>query len=223
MTTASTAEEILERLRELADPAEHTKISKRVDPGQVIGVRMKHLFDLAKAEKAMDLDEVRTLLRSPWYEARVVAVSILDFRAREGPSDSDDRRAVYELYLAEHDHIDAWDLVDRAAPRVIGDYLLRRSRDPLFELARSANPWERRTAVTAAFWLIRADDLADPLAIIDLLLDDEEHFVQTSVGTALREVGRSDAAVLEDFVTRNGHRISPVTRRLMTDRSPSGR
>lgn len=216
-TTTTDADQIVRRLRELADPAEFAKTVKRVPAEQVIGVRMKLLFDLAKAQASMDLDEVRLLLRSPWYDARVVAVSILDARARMSPATSDDRRAIYELYLAEHRHIDTWDLVDRAAPRVVGDYLLERSRTPLFELARSGDPWERRTAITAAFWIIRAGDLDDPLALVDLLLDDDEHFVQTSLGTALREIGRVDPARLDEFVTRNAGRISPATRRLMAD------
>lgn len=220
MATASdgrTADEVVARLRDLSDPAEFAKVSKRVDPARILGVRMKHLFDLAKAESAMDLGEVRRLLSSPWYEARVVAVSILDDRARHSPADADDRRDIYELYLAELRFVDTWDLVDRAAPRVIGDYLLHRSRAPLFELARSENVWERRTAITAAFWIIRAGDVDDPLAIADLLLDDDEHYVQTSVGTALREIGRVDPARLDAFVSRNADRISPTTRRLMRD------
>lgn len=214
-----TADQILDRLRELADPAEFAKTSKRVDPGQVLGVRMKYQFDLAKQESAIDLAEVRLLLRSPWYEARMVAISILDARARRSPADTDERRRLYELYLSEHSHIDTWDLVDRAAPRVIGDYLLHRSRAPLFDLARSANVWERRTAITASFWIIRSGDCSDPLAIASLLLEDEEHFVQTSVGTALREVGRIDPSALDAFVARNAGRISPTTRRLLKDNS----
>lgn len=217
--STATADQILERLREMADPAEFARISTRVDPGQVIGVRMKSQFDLAKQESTMDLDEVRRLIRSPWYEARMVAISILDARARRSPADTDDRRRLYELYLSEHGHIDTWDLVDRAAPRVIGDYLLARSRAPLFDLARSTNVWERRTAITASFWIIRSGDLTDPLAIADLLLDDGEKFVQTSVGTALREVGRVDPAALDTFLARNADRISPTTRRLMKDGS----
>ena len=216
----ATADSILERLRALADPAEFTKVAARVDPTQVIGVRMKHLFDLAKAESAMELSEVTLLLRSRWYECRVVAVSILDTRARASSPDTDDRRAVYELYLSEHRHIDTWDLVDRAAPHVVGDYLLHRSRAPLFTLARSAHPLERRSAITAAFWIIRARDLDDPIGLVDILLDDGEHVVQTSVGTALREIGRVDAERQRAFVEQNTHRISPATRRLMADRSP---
>lgn len=135
----TTADTILARLRELADPAEREKTAKRAPIEQIIGVRTKHAFDLAKASASMDLNEVRTLLRSTWYEARLVAVSILDARARKSPATAQNRRDIYDLYLAEHHHIDSWDLVDRAAPRVIGAYLLDRSREPLFDLARSGD------------------------------------------------------------------------------------
>jgi 3-methyladenine DNA glycosylase AlkD len=53
------------------------------------------------------------------------------------------------------DHIDTWDLVDRAAPSAIGEYLLDRPRDPLYRLAVSANAWKRRGALVASFWIIR--------------------------------------------------------------------
>lgn len=68
MPTASnlTAEAIIARLQNLADPAEREKIAKRVPIDQMIGVRMKYSFDLAKASSAMNLDEVRALLRSTW-------------------------------------------------------------------------------------------------------------------------------------------------------------
>ncbi|RRQ28661.1 hypothetical protein DK926_07440 [Rhodococcus sp. Eu-32] len=57
-------------------------IAKRVDRSQVVGVRMKRVFDLAKANAHLDLETVRDLLRSRWFESRMVAVSILDARAR---------------------------------------------------------------------------------------------------------------------------------------------
>ena len=49
---------------------------------QVIGVRMGTVFDIAKANTRMPLAEVDRLLDSNVYEMRVVAVSILDFKAR---------------------------------------------------------------------------------------------------------------------------------------------
>ena len=73
--------------------------------------------------------DVRTLLRNDRYEPRLVAVNILDFRARAKRISEEERGELFDLYLSEHAHIDSWDLVDRAAPRVIGNYPDRPYRD----------------------------------------------------------------------------------------------
>jgi 3-methyladenine DNA glycosylase AlkD len=211
----TTATELVERLHELANDSERAKILKRMPADQVIGVRMKSLFDLAKQNVALPLDEVESLLESRFYEARVVAVSILDFRARAPRITRDERRELFELYLRRHDRIDTWDLVDRAAPRVVGWYLIDEPRDVLYRLAASPDIWERRTAITASFWLIRAGETEDALRLADLLLEDEP-LIQTSVGTALREIGRVDPAALDGFLAHNANRISATTRRMAT-------
>ncbi|MDQ4138218.1 MAG: DNA alkylation repair protein [Actinomycetota bacterium] len=207
------ADQIIERLHALADEAERAKILKRMPADQVIGVRMKSVFDLAKEHTRLPLDQVEALLDSHFYEARMVAVSILDFRARIPRLPEEERAALFDLYLRRHDRIDTWDLVDRAAPRVVGWYLLEKPRDVLYRLAASPNIWERRTAITASFWLIRAGDVDDALALADLLLKDE-HLIQTSVGTALREIGRVAPERLDEFLDRNASRISATTRRI---------
>lgn len=218
-----TADDIVGRLQELADSDERAKILKRMPADQVIGVRMKQVFELARTHVDAPLDQVEGLLDSGFYEARLVAVSILDFRARRRKISDEERRELFDLYLRRHDRIDTWDLVDRAAPRVVGWYLLDKPKDVLYRLAASADIWERRTAITAAFWLIRSGDTEDALRLAELLLEDEP-LVQTSVGTALREIGRVDAAQLDDFLARNGHRMSATTRRLATvDRRAAGR
>ena len=133
-----TAASFLEALRTAADAAERVKIRRYVTrddaDNQVIGVRMRTLFDLAKAAVDMHLDEVEELLESPFHEGRLGAVSILDAKARRSDAD---RAALAELYLRRHDRIDTWDLVDRAAPHVVGGWLHPRSRAPLDELAAS--------------------------------------------------------------------------------------
>ena len=204
---------ILARLRELATADDRAKTIKRIPAEEAIGVRMKFVFDLAKENTPLPLIEVEELLDSTYYEARMVAVSILDFMTRMRSLPDERRRELYELYLRRHDRINTWDLVDRAAPRVVGWYLLDKSRAPLFGLARSANIWERRTAITAAFWIIRAGDLDDPLAIAELLLGDE-HLIQTSLGTALREIGKIDGARRDAFISRHSQQITATTRRI---------
>ncbi|MBF6618957.1 MAG: DNA alkylation repair protein [Patulibacter sp.] len=218
-----TADAYLAALEPLRSDDERRKIERRfsTDTGsKVLGVRMRQLFDTAKAFTAMPLDEVERLLDSPYYEARMGAVSILDFRARRRTITDDERRELYDLYLGRHDRIDAWDFVDRAAPRVVGWYLLDKPRDPLFALAASSNAWERRTAITAAFWMIRQGDVEDALALAERLLHDPEKLVNTSVGVALREIGLVDEDRLTAFLREHAATMPAVTLRYASAKLP---
>jgi len=208
----ATAEDVRAALEAAASVDQRDKIQQRMtdESIRVIGVRMGTVFAIAKANTGMTLTEVDRLLDSDTYEERMVAVSILDFKAR---TKNADRAALYDLWIRRLDRIDTWDYIDRSAPRVVGGYLLDRPRDALFELARSDNRWHRRTAITAAFWIIRAGDLDDPLALCEILAADPEHLVQTNVGVALREIGRVDRERLDEFLARRGADLSAQARR----------
>jgi len=208
----ATAEDVRAALEAAASVDQRDKIQQRMtdESIRVIGVRMGTVFAIAKANTGMTLTEVDRLLDSDAYEERMVAVSILDFKAR---TKNADRAALYDLWMRRLDRIDTWDYIDRSAPRVVGGYLLDRPRDALFELARSDNRWHRRTAITAAFWIIRAGDLDDPLALCEILAADPEHLVQTNVGVALREIGRVDRERLDEFLARRGADLSAQARR----------
>ena len=207
-----TAEGVRAALEAEASVEERAKIQPRMNDAhtEVIGVRMGTVFAIAKENTRMPLVEVDRLLDSDAYEMRMVAVSILDFKARAKDAD---RAALYELWMRRLDRIDTWDYIDRAAPRVVGWYLLDKPRDVLFDLARSPDRWHRRLAITAAFWIIRSRDLDDPLALCEILADDAEHLVQTNVGVALREIGRVDPGRLEEFLGRRGADLSAQARR----------
>ena len=208
----ATAEDVRAALEAAASVDQRDKILRRMtdESIRVIGVRMGTVFAIAEANTGMPLTEVDRLLDSDTYEERMVAVSILDFKARRKDAD---RAALYDLWMRRRDRIDTWDYIDRSAPRVVGGYLLDRPRDVLFELARSDNRWHRRTAITAAFWIIRSGDLDDPLALCAILAADPEHFVQTNVGVALREIGRVDRERLEGFLSSRGADLSAHARR----------
>lgn len=219
----SAAEQIHAALQGVSTDAEHTKITRRLpeDSGlKAVGVRMKEVFDLAKAWTELPLEDVPDLLSSPWYEVRMVGFAVLDFKARRRGVDDAGRRALYETYLNHHSRITTWDFVDRTAPRVVGGYLLDTSREPLFELARSSAALERRTAITAAFWIIRAGELDDPLALAEMLLDDESEWVTRPVGTALREVGKIDQDRLLDFLSQHHQRLPRAALRLAVAHLP---
>ena len=164
---------------------------------------MRDIFALAKEFSGMDPVEIEALLEADDHELRVGAVSIMDFQARARSTSEARRRDLYELYLRRHDRIDTWDLVDRAAPYVVGGYLSDKPRDPLYVLARSSDWWERRSAIVATYFFIRQDDLDDTFAIADILADDPEDLVQKAVGGWVREAGKRDPGRLIEFLDRH--------------------
>jgi len=192
----------------LYNPGENTRI----------GAKMGDVFKLAKEYKDMPLDEVVKLLKHDVHEARVGAVSILDFLARDKNSSEDLKKEIYDIYLDNHDYINTWDLVDRAAPYVVGGYLYNKSRQPLYELAKSDKPMERRTAITATYYFIRQDDTKDTFEIAEILASDPEKFVQTAVGSWIREAGKKDKSKLIGFLKRHNSELSKIAIRYATEK-----
>jgi DNA alkylation repair enzyme len=177
------------------------------------GVPMKQIFTLAKEFVAMPLGEVERLLDSPVHGVRVGAVSIMDWQARSRKTDAARRRALYELYLRRHDRINNWDLVDRAAPYVVGGYLFAKPRRALYALARSQSVWERRTAIVSTYYFIRQGDVADTFRIAEILLRDEHRLIHTAVGGWLREAGKKARPRLLQFLEAHAGDMPRVTLR----------
>jgi 3-methyladenine DNA glycosylase AlkD len=165
-----------------------------------IGVRMGQVFALAKAFIDMPLVEIEKLLESPIHEVRVGAVSIMDWQARSKTTPEERRKALFDLYLRRHDRINNWDLVDRAAPHVIGRYLVDKPRHVLYELARSDNVWKRRTAVISTGYFIRQGDVVDAFQIAAILGHDEHDLVHKATGWMLREAGKKEPDRLLHFL-----------------------
>lgn len=217
-----TAEQFINKLKTFQSDKERENIRKFFKgdgpDNDVIGVRMKNTFDTAKAFKDMPLDEVSKLLDSPYYEARMGAVSILDFKARSKKITEEEQKALYDMYMSRHDRINNWDLVDRSAHRVVGGYLLDKPRDVLFELAKSKNIWERRTAAVATWYFIMQNDIDDALRISEVLLHDPEELINKSVGTTLRYVGDKDQAKLMKFLDKHAHNMPRVSLRYAVEK-----
>ena len=218
-----TADALVADLRAVADPAAHPN-RHYAGQGEVLGVRMGTLFDVAKRYTAMPLGEVHRLLDEPAYEPRLAAFCVLDFAVRRPSLPEDGREARYRTYLDRHDRIDTWDMVDRAAPRVVGAYLRDRTREPLFELARSDDPLRRRTALTAPLAYTRpphAAGIADLLRLVELLHTDPDPVVRKPVGIALTHAGGADPVAVLAFLDRMGDALAAPLRRAARQKLPA--
>jgi 3-methyladenine DNA glycosylase AlkD len=206
-----TAESFTTRLEALASPLEREKIQRYFKTGKgeyaegdvFIGARMGEVSTLAREFIDLPSAEIDKLLDSPVHEVRAGALSVMDKQARRKRTPGARRKELFDLYLRRIDRINNWDLVDLAAPHVIGGYLADKPRDLLYELAGSANVWERRTAIYAALHLVRQGDLDDLYRLAEILLDDKHDLIHKAVGGVLREAGRKDRARLLAFLDRH--------------------
>ncbi len=193
-------------LQSLACPEQAAILARffKTGPGQYgegdkfIGVKVPVIRKVAKNFESLPAAEVECLLHSEVHEERLLALVILVTQVEK--ADKAARKRVYDLYLANTRNINNWDLVDLSAPQIIGGFLETRSRRPLYRLAKSASLWERRIGIVATHWFIRHGDFADTIRLAEKLLKDDQDLIHKAVGWMLREVGKRDEAVLEEFL-----------------------
>lgn len=208
MATDASAEKFVERLEAHRTPENAAGYLRYFKTGEgeygegdvFLGVRMGHVFALAKEFIAMPPAEIERLLDSPLHEVRAGGLSIMDKQGRAKKTPDSRRKELFDLYLRRIDQINNWDLVDLAAPFVIGRYLFDKPRDLLYTLARSANIWERRTAIVATAYFIRQGDVADTFAIAEILLRDDQDLIHKATGGWLRAAGDADPQRLRTFL-----------------------
>ena len=220
---ACTAAGLLTELRHVANPSAYPNRHYR-GAAAILGVRMGTLFEIAKRHQEIPLAEVAKLLDQAEYEPRLAAFCVLDFQVRRARISDQERQEHYQLYFDRHDAIDSWDMVDRAAPRVVGAFLRDRSRRPLFELAESSDPLRRRTAMIAPLAYVRPahqEGIADLLRLAELLAADPDPVVSKPVGIALKHAGAAAPDQVRAFLDRMGDQLPAPVRRQARAKLPA--
>ena len=211
MASDISAEQFVEKLNTYRSPEQREQYRRYFKLGEgeygegdkFIGVRMGQVFDLAKEFIEMGPDEIERLLESPIHEVRAGGLSIMDKQARRKNTPENRRKELFDLYMRRTDRINNWDLVDVSCPFVIGGYLFDKPRDVLYELARSENLWERRTAIVSTYYFIRHGDLDDTFRISEMLLYDDHDLIHKATGGWLRAAGKKDLQRLKSFLDKH--------------------
>lgn len=170
-----------------------------------IGLRVPTIRAVCKQFKDLPLAEIEKLLEDPIHERRLAALIIMTNQAKRATET--EKKELYQLYLRRTDRINNWDLVDVSCRDVIGGYLLNKSRQPLYKLARSADIWERRIAIVSTWQFIREKQLDDTFAIAEIQLNDTHDLIHKAIGWMLREAGKRNRAALLEFLDKHAHEM----------------
>ena len=163
-----------------------------------LGVTVPNIRAIAKLHKDISLDEIRDLMLSEWHEVRLCALLIMVEKSKK--KDEALRQQLFVLYLSQTDRINNWDLVDLSCRFIIGEYLLDKSRDILYQLAHSPLLWDNRIAIVSTYAFIRKGQLEDTYALSDLMMHHPHDLMHKAIGWMLREAGKRDANRLYNYV-----------------------
>ena len=222
-------EEIRARLKSLANPERAAFAARyfKTGPGQYgegdvfLGLSAPELKSVAREYRHISLADALVLLTSELHDERALALLIL-VRAYE-KGDEAKKQSIYDAYLAHTKFVNNWDLVDMSAHHIVGEQLLKRDKQPLYELAKSPSLWDRRIAVISTFHFIRNRQFAATLKIARMLLADEEDLMHKAVGWMLREIGKRDVEAEERFLIQYYQRMPRTMLRYAIERFPEPR
>ena len=163
-----------------------------------LGVTVPNIRAIAKQYKNISLNEIRELMQSEWHEVRLCALLIMVEKSKK--KDEALRQQLFDLYLSQTDRINNWDLVDLSCRFIIGEYLLDKSRDILYQLAQSPLLWDNRIAIVSTYAFIRKGQLEDTYALSDIMMHHPHDLMHKAIGWMLREAGKRDANRLYNYV-----------------------
>lgn len=196
-----------------------------------IGVTVPVSRSIAKKYKDLDLNEIANLITSKIHEERLVALFILVEQFKK--AEYSVKTEIYNFYLKNTQFINNWDLVDLSSEKIIGEYLSSTAEDPVLydsrkinsfkdpvlqKLMKSKNLWERRIAVTSTFAFIKRGVFENTLEVAKALLSDKNDLIQKAVGWMLREVGKRDQKIEEDFLKKYYKRMPRTMLRYAIER-----
>lgn len=174
-----------------------------------LGINVPEQRKLAKLFQNLERKEILLLLKSKIHEKRLIALLILILKFEKGGKK--EKQNIFTLYLASTKYINNWDLVDCSAPNIAGKWLLERPEKErtkiLKSLACSESLWERRIAVISTLEFIRQGSFDETLRLCEILIDDRHNLIHKASGWMLRELGKRDQALLEQFLEQHKKRM----------------
>ena len=109
-----------------------------------------------------------------------------------------------------------WDYVDSIASHRLRELLEKYPAEMSQEMrawSRDRDMWKRRSSIICQLNRKSDTDLALLFDCIHPNLSDPDFFIRKGIGWALRSLAWTDLDTVEDYITRNRDRISPLSRR----------
>lgn len=188
-----------------------------------LGITMPEIREIVKKYPMLALEEWTELLQSPYHEFRMAALIGLMKRFQKAKKDELTQQRIFDIYLSNLKNINNWDLVDVTCRDIVGAFLLHKERSILYELAERPHLWSQRVAIVSTWYFISRNQFADTLQLSELLLYHKHDLIHKAIGWMLREVGKRDELVLEEFLDTHIKAMPRTALRYAIERFPESK
>ncbi len=152
--------------------------------------------------KKISIDEIQVLVNDEIHEFRFTGLMILVEKFQKTKSEEETSEIV-DFYLSNVSKINNWDLVDCSCYKILGEFLLDKDRQVLYDLAESKHLWSERIAVVSTMAFIRKGQFLDCFKLSEYFLNHPHDLMHKACGWMLREIGKRDELALEEFLEEN--------------------
>ena len=166
-----------------------------------LGLTVPEQRKIAKKYLDLDLEDVKEMLHSKYHEHRLTGLFILVYKYEK--ADKKEKEKIKNFYLENKHRSNNWDLIDCIADKILGKHLIDKNKEILYELAKSENLWDRRIAIISTFEFIKNGKFNPTIKISEILLNDKHDLIHKAVGWMLREVGKRNEKILDDFLKKH--------------------
>lgn len=227
-----TAEQLVSQFKDLSNPQQALELQRYFKTGKgeyaegdvFLGIRVPTIRKYIAGQHTMPLEEMQKLINSPYHEIRLAGFLLLVKKYQRAKLE-EQKEQVYRFYLQNASKANNWDLVDMSCRDVVGAHLLSKTdRSILYQLAQSSNLWEQRIAIVSTWTLIKHFDFIDCLHLSEQLFTHKHDLIHKAVGWMLREVGKKNKTVLQDYLEQFATQMPRTSLRYAIERfSPEER
>ena len=184
----------------------------KTGPGQYgegdkfLGIKVPTVRDVVKSQwQNASFDDLQECVTSEYHEMRLAALLTLVQIFKHAKKDKTLQQQCIDLYLANIQYINNWDLVDLSCYELLGVWLLDKDRNLLYNLAKNGQTiWEQRIGMVSTMQFLRHGQLDDTYNIAEIFLGKPQplhDLLQKAVGWLLREAGKRNEKRLKDYLS----------------------
>jgi 3-methyladenine DNA glycosylase AlkD len=174
-----------------------------LDMGTLRSLAKKYAFSIT------DNDWVK-LMNHSYHEFRLLALLILIHRIKDHQS----LTKAYKQYNHHIAYVNNWDLVDVSAPLIVGQYVFEMNDlDLLDDYVLSDSMWINRIGIVSCLFLVKQNMLNKPLELIKKILNHSHDLMHKANGWVLREIGKKNIDLLNQFIKNHYHQMPRTTLR----------